>query len=132
MVTIKRVDVVSAMKIAALINALTFTVFGLFFLALNSLIFSSISSSVTTFGGQTSTSFNPSTFAAAGLATCLVIYVIGGIAAALVGAIVGALYAFFYNLIANWTGGLRVELASDQVVMVEKRKVLGSDDEFQF
>jgi hypothetical protein len=132
MVTIKRVDITSAMKVAALINALSFTVLGILFFALNSLLIGSITTSISTFGNQSSTAFNPSAFAAAGLATCGIGYLIGVVFAALFGAIIGALYAFFYNVIANWAGGLRIEIVSDQPVMTEKRKYPGNEDEFRF
>ncbi len=128
MVTIKRVDVTSAMKVGALLNALGFTVFGIIFLLLQSWLISTITSSVSTSGGGGS--FNSSAFAVAGLAGCLITYVIGIVFSALAGAIIGAVYAFFYNLIANWAGGLRIEL--DVPPQLEKPKRLDPGDEFRF
>jgi uncharacterized membrane protein YdjX (TVP38/TMEM64 family) len=132
MYTIKRVDVVSAMKVGALFNALLFTVVGVLFFAFNSLFIGSLTSSLSTLGTQSSGSFNPQSFMMASVASCLVFYLMGIVFSALTGALMGALYAFFYNVISNWTGGLRVELAQDQVVMVEKTKHASDDTEFRF
>jgi len=133
MVTIKRVDVVSAMKVGALFNALTVTVFGLLFFACNSLVFSGINASLgqltTQSGGNV---FNSTAFATASLATCLIGYVILIVVAALSGAVVGALYAFFYNVISNWAGGLRVELDMLTVESPDKPKRLDAGEEFKF
>lgn len=127
MVTIKRVDIASAMKIGALLNALGFTVFGIFFLAMQSFLLSSISTSISssTSGG----SFNSSSLAAAGLVGCLITYVLGIVFSAIAGGIIGAVYAFFYNLIANWAGGLRIEL---DMPLAEKPKRVDTGDEFRF
>jgi len=134
MVTIKRVDVVSAMKVGALFNALTVTVFGIFFFACNSLFFSSLSASMSQFSAQTGTPpFNSTALATASLATCLIGYVILVIVAAVSGAIFGALYAFFYNVISNWAGGIQVELESLNLIESgDKSKRLDAGDEFKF
>jgi hypothetical protein len=112
MVTIRKIDAVSAMKVGALLYALNFTVFGLLWLAFQNLLLSglaSISTSTGSFSGS-SASFNTSGLLFANLACCMGFYVGGVIAAAIGGAITGAVTAFFYNLIANWVGGLRVVL----------------------
>lgn len=115
MVTIKRIDVASAMKIGALMYALNFTVFGLLWLAFQSVILngfaSAISSSATVNGQPVPTNLG-SGFAVANLACCAGFYVVGVISAAIGGGIFGAVTAFFYNLIANWVGGLRVQTDS--------------------
>jgi hypothetical protein len=137
MVTIKRVDVLSAMKIGALLNAVTVTVFGVFFLACNSLVFSSLNASLNQLNAQTGGSsgtsgFNSSAFATASLAGCLISYVIAIVVAAIAGAIMGALYAFFYNVISNWAGGIRVELDMASLDAGDKPKKLDAGDEFRF
>ena len=137
MVTIKRVDVLSAMKLGALFNALTVTVFGVFFFACNSLAFSAMNSSFQAFSAQTGSSsgtnaFNSSAFATASLASCLIGYVILIVVAAISGAIMGALYAFFYNVISNWAGGIRVELDMVGLESGDKPKKLDTGDEFRF
>jgi hypothetical protein len=133
MVTIKRVDILSAMKVAALLNALVVTVVGVLFFACNSLIVGSLNASISGLSAQTGGgTFNPSSFAMASLAGCLASYVIMVLAAAVSGAIFGALYAFFYNVISNWAGGLRVELVHDQVLIPEKAKRPTDEDEFRF
>ena len=53
MVTIKRVDILSAMKIGALFNALTVTVFGVLFFACNSLIVSTLTTSLNQLNAET-------------------------------------------------------------------------------
>ena len=134
MVTIKRVDVVSAMKVGALFNALTVTVFGVLFFACNSLFFSSLSASLNQLNAQTGGSaFNSTAFATASLAGCLIGYVIAIIVAAVTGAIFGALYAFFYNVISNWAGGLQVEISNLNLVESgDKPKRLDAGEEFKF
>ena len=134
MVIIKRVDVLSAMKIGALLNAVTVTVFGVFFLACNSLIYSSINASLRQLSAQTggSNNFNSSAFATASLAGCLITYVIAIVVAAISGAIMGALYAFFYNVISNWAGGIRVELDMVALESGDKPKKFDAGDEFRF
>lgn len=132
MFTIKRVDIVSAMKVGGLLSALVVTVGGVLLFACNSLFVGSLSASISSLNAQTSgTPFNTSSFAVASLAGCLATYVVMVVAATLAGAIVGALYAFFYNIISNWTGGLRVELVMDQA-MLEKAKRPDDGDEFRF
>src|SRR5262245_50332132 len=134
MVTIKRVDIVSAMKVGALFNALTVTVFGLIFFACNSFFFSSLNAQLSQLNAQTggSSGFNNSAFATASLAGCLVSYVIAVLVAAISGAILGALYAFFYNVISNWAGGIRVEIDSLALQPGDKSKRLDTGEEFKF
>jgi hypothetical protein len=137
MVTIKRVDVLSAMKIGALLNALTVTVFGVLLFACNSLFISSMTATLNQLNAQTSGSsgsnnFNASTFATASLAGCLITYVIAIVVAAIAGAIMGALYSFFYNVISNWAGGIRVELDMVALESGEKPKKFDTGDEFKF
>ena len=134
MVTIKRVDVLSAMKIGALFNALTVTVFGVLFFACNSLFVSSMTASLNQLNAQTggTNNFNSSALATASLATCLIGYVIAIVVAAISGAIIGALYAFFYNVISNWAGGIRVELDMVALESGDKPKKFDAGDEFRF
>jgi transmembrane protein DUF3566 len=137
MVTIKRVDVLSAMKIGALLNALTVTVLGVFFFACNSLIMSSLTASLNQLNAQAggsggSNNFNSSALATASLAGCLISYAIAIVVAAIAGAIMGALYAFFYNVISNWAGGIRIELDMVALQSGDKPKKFDAGDEFRF
>jgi hypothetical protein len=133
MVTIKRVDVLSAMKVGALLNALTVTVFGVLFFACNTLFISSLNTLISQSASQAGQSgFNSNVFTTASLAGCLVGYVILVVAAAISGAIMGALYAFFYNVISNWAGGLQIELGTLALETVEKPKKFDDGDEFRF
>jgi hypothetical protein len=131
MVTIKRVDILSAMKVGALFNALTVTVFGLIFFACNSLFISSLNTTLSQLPSSGS-SFNSSALAISSLAGCLVGYVILVLVAAISGAILGALYAFFYNVISNWAGGIRVELDTLALQPGDKPKRFDAGDEFKF
>jgi hypothetical protein len=77
MVTIKRVDIVSAMKVGALLNALVVTVVSVLFFACNSLFFGSMAASISSLNAQAGGSpINTSSFAVASLTGCLVSYLI--------------------------------------------------------
>ncbi len=134
MVTIKRVDIMSAMKVGALFNALTVTVFGVLFFACNSLFISSMTATLNQLNAQSGgqSGFNSSAFATATLASCVIGYVIAVVVAAVSGAIIGALYAFFYNVISNWAGGLRIELDVTSLEALDKPKRLDTGEEFKF
>lgn len=125
MFTIKRIDVVSAMRIGALVYAIMFTVFALLWAVFQSLILSGITSlansSSLTVNGVSSGGFNASSLAAAGLAGCGCGYLIGVVGAAIGGGIFGLLVAFSYNLVANWFGGLRVRIDADEELEKLKR-----------
>lgn len=110
MVVIKRIDVVSAMKVGALLSGLMFVVFGLLLLLLQSAMLSAFSSAFTQAGGS---GFSSGNLMAAGLVGFCAFYVFGVIASVISGAISGAVGAFAYNLVANWVGGLRVQLARE-------------------
>lgn len=120
MVTIKRIEVVSAMRVGALVSALIFTVFGLFFFGLQALLVNVVSSSITTSSPRGS--FSGGNFAAVGLVGLCVFYLVGVVFSAITGGIYGAVGAFIYNLVSNWVGGIRVEVDSTQRDLGEKRK----------
>ncbi len=111
MVTIKRIGVSSAMKVGALVYALSFAVFGLFILAFQSLAVSAVSNAIARQGGQNSPAVGNGVLAG-GLAVFCIFYVGGIIFALIAGGIGGALLAIFYNLVSNWVGGLEVQLSS--------------------
>lgn len=106
MVTIKRIRVGSAFKIGAIFSVLTWAVFGVIFVLLPSSMFSLYS--VNNFNA-TAPSNSLST---AGLASCGIFYFVGLALYGVVGGIGAAVGAFLYNLVANWVGGLEVELES--------------------
>lgn len=120
MVTIKRIDVVSAMRVGALVSALIFTVFGLLIIGLQALLFSAVSSSVSVQSSRGQLSGG--NFAALGLAGFCIFYLVGVVFSAISGGIYGAVGAFIYNLVSNWVGGIRVETDSANVDLLEKRK----------
>jgi Transmembrane domain of unknown function (DUF3566) len=110
MVTIKRIGVGSAMKVGALLYALLFTVFGFIILGLQSLTLNALTSALNQQGS--SSGISSGGLMAGGLAAFCIFYVLGVIFAAIGGGIGGAVTAFLYNLVANWVGGLQVELSS--------------------
>ncbi len=127
MVTVKRIDAVSAMRVGALVNAILFTVLAVLWALLQSVLLSGLSSLVGsssfTISGAPASGFDPSSLAAAGLAGCGCGYLIGVIVSAIGGGIFGLLVAFSYNLIANWFGGLRLRIDADQEVEKLKREL---------
>lgn len=98
---IKKVGVGSAAKVAAMVSALVWSVFGLL-LVLLSICGGGIVSGA--FGNRGAQVF------AGGLVSSIIIYVVGFIIYGIIGGIVGALYAAMYNLTARWIGGLEVEV----------------------
>lgn len=109
MVVIKRIDVVSGMKVGALLSGLMFAVFGLLLLLLQSAMLSAFSSAFS----QSGTGLSSGNLMAAGLFGFCAFYVVGVVGSVIIGAIYGAVGAFGYNLVANWVGGLRVQLARE-------------------
>ncbi len=99
-VTIRRVGVGSAFKVGALMLLLFWAVFGIIFLVLQGSLLASMVNS----------SNFPARGAGLGLGTLCVFYLIGMVIYTIIGGIVGAAYAFFYNLVSGWVGGLELEL----------------------
>lgn len=131
MVTIKRIDPASAMRVGALVYAILFTVFALLWVLFQSALISGLSSLSSS--GQFSMNgvpqaFDPSAIAGAGLAACGCGYLIGVIFSAIGGGIFGLILAFAYNLVANWFGGLRVQFDGDPDLEKRKREFVAGDD----
>ena len=125
MVTVKRIDAVSAMRVGALVYATMFTIGAVLWALFQSLIISGISSlansSSFTINGAPASGFNGSALATASLAGCGCGYLIGVAASVFAGGIFGLLVAFSYNLVANWFGGLRVRIEADEALEKQKR-----------
>jgi len=126
MITVKRIDALSAMRVGALVYAILFTIVAVLVALFQSLILSGLSSlanssSFTVNGAPAN--FNGGSLAAAGLATCGCGYLIGIIGAVIAGGIFGLLVAFSYNLVANWFGGLRVKIEADEQLEKLKREL---------
>jgi hypothetical protein len=96
---IRRIAPGSAFKLGALLTGLLGAIFGLFPL-LATLLGMSLFSAAS--DGARGASVGP--------VLALVFYVFGVIFYALFGGLVSALYAWLYNVVAGWVGGLRVEL----------------------
>ncbi len=128
MVTVKRIDVVSAMRVGAFVYAIMFSVFAVLWLLFQSLILSGLNSlannSSLTLNGVPQTGFSGSSLAAAGLAGCACGYLVGVVCSAIGGGIFGLIAAFSYNLVANWFGGLRVRVESDDSLEKLKREMM--------
>ncbi len=131
MVTVKRIDAVSAMRVGAFVYAIMFSVFALLWVLFQSLILSGINSlasnSSFTVNGVPQTGFTGSSLAAAGLAGCACGYLVGVVCSAIGGGIFGLMAAFAYNLVANWFGGLRVKIEADPELEKAKREVSPSN-----
>lgn len=127
MVTVKRIEAVSAMRVGALVYAIVFTVFALLWALFQSLILSGLSSLANsaqlTVNGVPQSTINGSALATAGLAGCACGYLVGVVSAAIGGGIMGLLVAFSYNLVANWFGGLRVRIEADETLEKLKREL---------
>jgi hypothetical protein len=127
MVTVKRIDAVSAMRVGAFMYAILFTVFALLWILLQSLILSGINSLANnpnfTVNGVPQAGFSGSSLATAGLAGCACGYLVGVVCAAIGGGIFGLAAAFAYNLVANWFGGLKVRIEGAEVLEKMKREL---------
>ena len=128
MVTVKRIDAVSAMRVGAFMYAIMFTVFALLWILFQSLILSGLNSlansSTFSVNGIPQSGFSGSSLAAAGLAGCACGYLVGVVCSAIGGGIFGLMAAFSYNLVANWFGGLRVRVDADELPEKAKRETL--------
>lgn len=102
--TIRRINVMSALKVGAIATALVWAILGLIFV-----IFSLC------FSGMLATMIpdnNGGGAFAGGLIGTIIFYVIGIVLYGIIGGVVSALYAWIYNLTAGWVGGLEIELSA--------------------
>lgn len=106
---LKRIDTGSAFRVGFVLYALMFAIFGLLFVALQGLLISGLAG----LASDSSNSSSLGVFFGAGVLGLLCFYGVGIIAAAVGGGIQFALVAFFYNLTANWIGGLKIELETE-------------------
>lgn len=94
---IKRIDVVSALKVSGILYALLGLIFALLFLP-----FMGVMSSFASAAGEDAGMF-PMMFGG-GISMILIMPIMYGI----MGAIFGALGALIYNLVSKWVGGIKV------------------------
>jgi ABC-type multidrug transport system fused ATPase/permease subunit len=92
---IKHISVWSAAKLLGLLNTLAFAIFGLIANLIGILI------SISEFG-----SFGMDRI----IIGSVISYVIGIVVVLIVSTIAGALYAFFYNIVAKFTGGIEMKV----------------------
>jgi hypothetical protein len=99
---IRRIGVGSAFRIGAILSALIFAIIGIFFVLFGVL------------GAGMMAAFGaPAGETGGALAFSLIMYVVGVVAYAVIGGIFFALYAWLYNIVAGWVGGISVELSAD-------------------
>lgn len=101
--TLKRIEIGSAFRVGMVFSALSFAVLGLLFVLMQGALLSAIAryaDDANTFAGVMGGS----------LLGLLCFYGVGVVVAAVFGGIQFAIGAFFYNLTANWVGGIKVEL----------------------
>ena len=102
MKTIKRFDLGSVFKMAAVTYGLLFALLGFFFLLLPSII---------GFGLLRELSYEMGLGGmGASIIVVLIMYVVGIIVNALISGIIAVIAAILYNLVAGWVGGIRIEL----------------------
>jgi hypothetical protein len=106
MITIRRVGIGSAFKVSAVLTALFWAIFGLLFLLFPTLLVGQLTT------GSTSGFSSSQDFADVAGGSLILVYFCGIAIYAVIGGLIGALYAFLYNLVAGWVGGLEVELSS--------------------
>jgi len=104
MYTIKRVSIGSAFRVGAVSSALVWVVFGILFVLWIIAVGNAFDSAGTQFSGQSN---NVGEFSGG---AAIFTYLCGIPIYAVIGGISGALYAFIYNLVAGWVGGLELEL----------------------
>lgn len=110
MYTIKRVGIGSAFRVGAVSSALVWAVFGILFVLWMLAIGSAVDSTTNSFSNT-----NSSDFAEISGGFTIFFYLCMIPIQAVIGGIMGALYAFIYNIVAGWVGGLELELEQRQV-----------------
>ena len=108
--TLTRIDVGSAFRVGLVLYALLAAVFGLIFVGMQALFLTGVSSMARTAPNAADLSF----FTTAGIAGLCIFYGVLVVFSAIGGGIQFALLAFFYNLTANWMGGIKVELETEE------------------
>lgn len=109
MYTIKRVGIGSAFRMGAVASALIWGILGLLFILWMMMIGNSLDTTATVVYGTNTNDFSEFTGGAG-----ILIYLCGLPMYAIVGGITGAFYAFIYNLVSRWVGGLELELEQAQ------------------
>jgi hypothetical protein len=112
---LKRIDVTSAFRVGIVLNALISAIAGLFVFGLPGLLFGSM---LPMFEGMDS-SFDMRMFSGMSLLSFGCFYVISVAFGAIFGGISYAVVAWLYNLAAKWVGGVRIELGTDGVDLLD-------------
>ena len=104
MQTIRHVAVGSAFKVGAALSALVFAVLGFFVVFLPGLFGASI------LGALLGNEGGHGAFGV-GFVGGLIAWIVGIVVYAIAGGIGGAIYAWLYNIVAGWVGGLEVDIS---------------------
>ena len=110
-VTIKRVGIGSAFKVGFGLNIIVFAIFGLIGILGQLLFAGAISSAIRSSSAYSSTTSVD--LSSATLPILCVVYIVGTLAAGIVGGIAAAIYALIYNLTSRIFGGIQVQLSRD-------------------
>lgn len=106
--TLKHIDVGSAFRVGIVLYGLLMLIFGLVYVLFQGALLSIMARSIPT------DSFNgASALLTGGIVTSCIFYGLLVVFGGIFGGIQGAILAFFYNRTANWIGGLKIELQSD-------------------
>ena len=117
--TLKRIEVGSAFRVGFILYGLLFAIFGLFFVLLQGAMLNWVTNMMRGSTFDTPNVPNTSVFMGAGLLGALCFYGVGIVFAAIMGGIQGAVIAFCYNLTANWIGGLKIELQTEDTDLLD-------------
>ncbi|MFW5691775.1 MAG: hypothetical protein ACOCX3_00330 [Chloroflexota bacterium] len=105
MITIKKISIGSAFKVAAVVSTLLWLVFGLLLVLLPSSAL------------EVNTSFRDGDFIRTlDRGSLFISYLCGLPLQAVLGGLAGAFIAFAYNVTAGWIGGLQVEVQDDRII----------------
>ncbi|MBE2184954.1 MAG: DUF3566 domain-containing protein [Anaerolineae bacterium] len=118
MIKVTRIGVNSAFKVGAVVYALFWAVFGLFFVvfqgAITSLFFIGMgSSNSASFSSSGMSGGDLGIFSAISIGSLICFYAVGVVIAGLSGGISAALMAMFYNFTVRLVGGLEIEMAGN-------------------
>jgi hypothetical protein len=102
--TVQRIDILSAVKIGAVMGSLGWAVVGAILGVLSVCASGFLIQALSRVGGNGEDLFS------GGFIGFMIAYILGVVLYAFVGAVSGALLAWLYNVAAGWVGGIQIEL----------------------
>ncbi len=115
--TLKRIDVGSAFRVGIVLYGLLFAIFGLLLVAFQSFLINLFARSVTL--DMPNMPNNATFFLGTGILSLLCFYGVGVVAAAFVGGIQFAVGAWCYNRAADWVGGIKFQLETEDTGLLD-------------